>query len=243
MNSRSFYIIIASLVVASILTFAYYALAIPYGWEKGGAEFNWIAFAAIFTTFSCVFMCNYETRWNYPMGILGTFFYSWFFFQTHETTALAIFNMYLVGSLTYGWFRWKSDNNPRPITTMDRGDYCVHGILGVCVFALFMLILIGVSHFRDGMTVNDAFDAISWVDVTLAALSGIAQFAMDNKKLENWMIWIIVDIISIPYFYGIGYYGAAYQYVFLLANACWGQYLWYKSFMLNVAAERQSAVK
>lgn len=216
-----------SIIIAIMLTTLYYSVAFGFGWIK---EVNWVELVAILTSFSCTYMCNWQTRWNYPMGVITTVFYSWLFFQSPETIALAIFNLYLVFSLAYGWFRWRDDNNTRPVSRMTVNDWLIHIMLGVAVFALFIWVCVGVDMYLHEKTLSQAIEALSWIDVSLAAASGVAQFALDNKKLENWVIWLLVDIVSIPYFIHVGLYGAAFQYMFFGANTIWAFSLWLKDY-------------
>jgi nicotinamide mononucleotide transporter len=242
---KNFGLFVLSLVIASIITpFTYWVgyqfgwiaeitpvwntiwnNSISYPWIK---EINQIEFWALWTTYSCVFLCNYQTRWNYLIGFVSTGLYSWLFFET-GTTALAVFNAYMVFSQLYGWIRWRNDDNTRPVSLMTSSDYKLHALLGFAVFAMFIAAYIGIGVFHDGLTIAQAIDTIGPIDLGLATMSGIAQFMLDNKKLENWIVWLIVDIISVPYFWYLGLPLVAFQYLFFIINAGWGFKVWLDS--------------
>ena len=131
--------------------------------------------------------------------------------------ALGIFNLYLVGSLIYGWFRWGSDSNTRPVTKLFGNWLLGYGAFGIALILGYILVL---SIFGG---------AITFIDISLAVFSGIAQLMLDNKKLETWIVWAGVDIVSIPYFLTQGLFLVAFQYVFFLANTVYGYIEWKKT--------------
>lgn len=249
---RSLRIFLFSIIVATVLTpFTYWVgeaigwitpidmallwtapLTYPMGLLPQEAQLRALEFWAVWTSYSCTLMCTFQTRWNYPMGVITTALYS-ILYWNYEAPALALFNLYLVFSLAYGWFRWKSDNDPRPVTRMNAESYWIHGLVGVCITVLFVLLVTNVAYLNNGTDFSTAFYGINPWDLGLAVGSGVAQLMLDNKKLENWVLWIIVDIVSIPYFIYIGLPLVAFQYVFFLANAFWGFVEWKRSMKIG----------
>ena len=104
-----------SIFLALILTAMSYLIGIRMEWIT---ELNWLEIFAVFTSYSCTWLCTKQSRWNYPVGIVTTAAYSVLFLQW-GMLALSIFNLYLVGSLVYGWFRWGHDSNTRPVTNIE----------------------------------------------------------------------------------------------------------------------------
>lgn len=200
-----------SSIIALVATSVSYIISHMMGWSD---SLNWLEVSAVFTSYMCVFMCVHQTRWNYPIGILTTFLYSWLFYQW-EMYAVAIFNLYLVFSLTYGWFRWGPDDKPRPITRV-HGAWWL-GYLGIGV-GIYSLLYIVNTYFQVSMPMTEIF---------IVVLSGVAQFLLDNKKLENWLFWIAVNILSIGFYFNGGLYLVAFQYLFFLGNAFYGLFHWY----------------
>ena len=195
------------------LTSMSYAVGFYLGWI---ATVSLLEVFAVFTSYVCTIMCVHQTRWNYPVGIVTTAAYSILFFSW-SMPALAIFNLYLVGSLIYGWFRWGSDSNTRPVTKIEPKWYLGYGLFGVLVLVMYLLIL------------NIFGVPLNFIDIGLAVFSGIAQLMLDNKKLETWIVWAGVDIVSIPFFWVSGGFLVAFQYVFFLANTIYGYISWKRS--------------
>jgi len=61
-------------------------------------------------------------------------------------------------------------------------------------------------------------------------LSVLAQLGLDRKKLENWSIWIAIDVISIYVYYNAGLYVTTALYGAFLILAMMGLVTWTKAF-------------
>lgn len=209
--------ILESILIAIALTAFSYGVGLMFGWITA---LNWLEVFAVATSYSCTWLCTRQSRWNYPIGIITTAAYSLLFYQW-GLLALSVFNLYLVFSLIYGWFRWGSDENTRPVSTIPLKWYPAYGGIGLVILGLFLLA---------NMLFNPSGIAgLNPIDVGLAVASGVAQIMLDNKKLENWMVWASTNIVSIPFFLTQGLTLVAFQYIFFLANTVIGHIAWRKT--------------
>ena len=206
-----------SLVIAFVLTAVSYIVGLSSGWIDA---IPWLEVFAVFTSYSCTYLCVKQSRLNYPIGIITTAAYSVLFYQW-EMLGLAVFNLYLVLSLTYGWFRWGSDDSTRPVTTVQPIWYVAYSAFGVAILAAFLI----ANHLFNPTGVTE----LNPIDVALAVMSGVAQLMLDNKKIETWMVWTAVNIVSIPFFWSQGLTIVAFQYIFFLGNAVYGWIEWKRS--------------
>ena len=209
--------IIESVVLAIVLTALSYVVGLQAGWIT---EINWLEVFAVFTSYSCTWLCTRQSRWNYPVGVITTAAYSLLFWQWNMP-ALAIFNLYLVGSLAYGWFRWGADTKTRAVTRIPAVWYTAYGLVGLAILALFL--------YANQLFNPTGISELNPIDVGLAVASGVAQLMLDNKKLENWTVWAMINIVSIPFFMHSGLTLVAFQYVFFLANTAIGHVAWRKT--------------
>lgn len=201
--------------IAIVLTALSYIVANALGWASL-SEINWLEAFAVATSYLCTWLCVHQTRWNYPIGIVTTLAYSIFFWQL-GLTALSIFNAYLVVSLAYGYWRWGDDEKTKPVTWTQPIWYLGYVGLAFAIYALLYVI-----HTILGQEIT-ALDAV------VAVLSGVAQFLLDNKKIENWVLWAFINIGSIVLLYQNGAFISMFQYVFFLANTVYGFISWYKT--------------
>lgn len=199
-------------IAGVVLTVGSYGIAVAAGWTTFDA-LSPLEVAAVFTSYICTVMCVYQTRWNYPVGVITTFLYSWLFFRL-QMYAVAMFNLYLVFSLAYGWFRWGPDSETRPVSRIAGPWWLGYLAVGWAIW----LLLAGVNWFF-GVTITN-------VEIAITVLSGVAQFMLDNKKIENWLVWAVVNILSIWFYFQGELYLVALQYVFFLFNTAFGFARW-----------------
>lgn len=213
-----------SAALGLLLTAFSFGLAFSVGWVDA---INWLEFFAVVTMYASAYLAVVEARWNYPVGIVTTFLYSILLFQW-GMPAMGIFSLYMVFSLTYGWFRWGPDgNNTLKITKIkDAKGYLFYVCFGIFI-ALIMAGCFAVMTYI-GYEAN-----LLALDVLVASVSGVAQLMLDNKKIENWWVWKIVNVFSVVLYFTQGLYLAAIQYVFLLANTFYGSYKWKNSVNLE----------
>ena len=96
----------------------------------------------------------------------------------------------------YGWYIWtrKTDNNqvtPISVTSKQIKGY------GILIFIATLFFVYFVYKIFDKWT-----SWVAYVDTITTAIFFVGMWLMAKRKIENWIFWIIGDIISIPlYFY------------------------------------------
>lgn len=203
--------------VATLATLFSYAVCSTFGWIESIASANLLEVFAVWTSYACTYLCVKQDRWNYPIGMISTAAYTVLFYQ-QELYGLAALNVYLTGALIYGWFRWGHNENTRPVTRLKLDK----SLVGYGAFFIVALIATMVTTTLIG-------GQLPILDATIFATSMLAQFLLDNKKLENWAVWVIVNIVSIITFTMAGLPFVVIQYVFFLMNTVYGWHQWKRS--------------
>lgn len=210
--------ILVSLVVAVVATGLSYLIGMGAGWID---SVNLLEAAAVFTSYSCTYLCVKERRINYPIGALSTALYCILFVQAALFSS-AVLNAYLTLLLIYGWYRWRADAVTRPVTRVQ-----------LKMVPLYLLAT--GAFFAGGLTLSVHFGgAVVWTDAAILALTILAQFLLDNKKLENWAVWALVNVFAIYTYFTGGLFIVGVQYIFFLANTVYGWYCWQKSHKANL---------
>lgn len=205
---------LVSVAVAIVCTALSYVVGLHFGWV---AELNWLEIFAVFTSYSCTYLCVVQRRLNYPIGVANVAAYSYLFFLGGLYSSAAL-NVYLIPTLIWGWFRWGKDENTRPVTLVSWKWWPVY--LGVTTLTWYGLVTL--STFM-GATLPMA-------DSAILALSILAQFLLDQKKLETWGFWAIVNVLAIPTYLTAGLPLVAFQYGLFLLNTVYGFIMWWKTF-------------
>lgn len=204
-----------SIAIGLMLTFLSYVVGITCGWINA-SSLNWLEVFAVLTSYSCTYLCVKERRINYPIGVISSAAYAILFMQS-GLFASAVLNAYLVPTLVYGWIRWRKDSQTRPVTHVQ--------IKMIPVYALIALVGYGGA----ALISQKLGGAMAWTDSIILAGTILAQFLLDNKKLETWFIWALVNVFAIYTYMTSGLPLVAFQYVFFLANTVYGYIIWKRS--------------
>ena len=202
-----------SMLVGTVLTSLSYIVGLLAGWVT---SLNPLEVFAVFTSYACTYLCVKERRINYPIGAISTAAYSILFLQSGLLSS-AILNIYLTPTLLYGWFRWRKDADTRPVTHVS--------LRMVPVYVL----VAGLGYAGAALISQALGGAMAWTDAMILAATILAQFLLDNKKLENWAVWAVVNIFAIYTYSVAGLPLVAFQYVFFLLNTVYGFIIWRRS--------------
>jgi nicotinamide mononucleotide transporter len=125
---------------------------------------------------------------SWPIGLISVVAFLAFFFHIKLYADSGLQAFYLVTGL-YGWWHWARggpNKGAALIAVLSNADriLCVLGILvSVCAVSWFL------GHRTDSTT--------PWMDATVSCLSIAAQLLMMRKVLESWIIWIVIDVLSL----------------------------------------------
>jgi nicotinamide mononucleotide transporter len=205
--------IIESIVLGVVLTGLSYGIGFLMGWV---AAVSLLEVFAVFTSYACTYLCVRERRINYPIGAASNAAYALLFYS-FGLMGSAVVTAYLTFSLVYGWFRWKSDDNTKPVSFVEAKWWPVYLVATAIAFAGGF----GLYHLLGAVVV--------WTDLAVMAGSILAQFLLDNKKQENWIVWAVVNVFAIYTYFRTGLFLVGVQYVFFLGNTVYGWVQWNKS--------------
>lgn len=205
-----------SLVIGFVLTGFSYLVGVIAGWIT---EVNWLEAFAVFANFASTWQFVKQRRIAYAFGAIATAAYGVLFLQ-FELYASMILNFYLAFSLIYGYIRWGKDDNPRKISWLIKSPKWIPVYLvvtaGAYVGAVFLIQAFG--------------GALPFFDAAILALTILAQFLLDNKRIETWIIWAAVNVIAIGVYFTAGLTLVGFQYIFFLLNAFYAFYVWFKAY-------------
>lgn len=178
---------------------------------------GWLEFVAVIFGIASVWFARKENIWVYPIGIINVLIYVYLCFHAGLYADMGINAFYFVMSV-YGWYNWaKTDENKKhiPITRLKLKGWLFH----IALIIVFYLIIRWILAEFTNSTVPDA-DAFT----TALFISGMLLMAW--KKLENWLAWIIGDLLVIPLFAYKGLAFTSVQYIVFLILAIMGYIEW-----------------
>jgi nicotinamide mononucleotide transporter len=177
------------------------------------------AVAVIFGIIS-VYLSTRENIWSWPTALINVALFSALFLKSglYSDTGLQV--VYFVLSL-YGWYEWLyggAGHTAIRVTRTSRKTWAVLGGIGVVVWAL-----LGTITSRLPGT------ALPYVDAATTTISLLAQWMMTRKLIENWLIWIAVDVVYVGMFIYKGLYLTSFNYGIYLILAVMGYIAWKRS--------------
>lgn len=199
--------------IGVILTGLSFLVGLQFGWIEA---INWLEAFAVFTSYVCTFLCVVERRANYIVGVITTAAYCYLFFQWGLFASMAI-NAYLVFALAYGWIRWNSDDNTRPVTHLELKWIPAY------------ILATGIGYGGVVLITNALGATLPLADSVILIGTLLAQFLLDNKKIETWGVWAVVNVFAIYTYFTAGLALAGFQFIFFLANTVYGYVMWRKS--------------
>jgi nicotinamide mononucleotide transporter len=157
----------------------------------------------------------------FPTGIINTAIYVYLLWKWTLLGDMLI-NFYYVVMSIYVWYHWtrKKDNVVEyPISRMTFSEKKWSFI----IFLLTILFVVMVYTFFDKFT-----HWTSYVDTVVTGIFFVGMWLMARRKIENWILWIVGDIISIPMYFFKGYSFTSIQYLIFTIIAIYGYLEWKK---------------
>lgn len=179
---------------------------------------EWSALEGIAAAFGVVsvYLSTRQKIWSWPTAIVNVTLYAVVFYQGRLYGQMGLQAVYLVLSI-YGWHQWLHGGEQRTALRVSRASPRLLALLAV--FNVLACLALAVVLRR-----TDA--ALPWLDAALTTTSLVAQWMMTRKILENWILWIILDLIYVPLFFSQGLYATAVLYGAFLVLAVMGFAEW-----------------
>ncbi|SET79438.1 nicotinamide riboside transporter PnuC [Hymenobacter actinosclerus] len=189
----------------------------------GNGPLEWVA---VLTGFACVWLAARESLWNFPVAIVscGLFVVVYTKATLYSDVFLQVVFIVLAA---VGWYQWlyRGRNAAElPVTHTPVREWA-----GCAAFVAAYTLAVGyyLLHHTDATLPHwDAF-------TTAGSLAG--QFLLIRKRLENWFVWIVVDIIFVPILWYKHLYAVSALYALYLALAVYGYVEWRRALRKNAA--------
>lgn len=131
-----------------------------------------------------------QNIFTWPTGILTSALYIVVFFNS-ALYATMVLQFYYVGISVYGWYYWvngKRDDNKSllPVQTANKKLWVKLAAISALLYLIILFILIRFSD-----------SDVPFLDSLTTSLSIVATWMLAKKYVENWLIWIFTDIVSV----------------------------------------------
>ena len=182
---------------------------------------------AVIFGFASVWYSKQNNILVFPTGLITTSIFVYLLFKWQLLGDMMINGYYFIMSL-YGWYIWtrKVDSeHVTPISRMTKKEQFTAVVIFIATL-IFVFIIYQIFDMWKGW--------VAYVDTFTTALFFVGMWLMAKRKIENWIFWIVADIISVPLYFYKGLTFSSLQYLGFTIIAIFGFLAWKKHLNNNI---------
>ena len=149
-------------------------------------SYGWLEIIAVITAVIYVVLAAKTNRWCFLFGLISSAIY------IYIATGLKFYfdsaiNLYYVIMSFYGWFAWAKKKQEKELTVLQMQNKA------------FLITILGgfILTFSLAYIVDNISDAsLPYIDAFTTVFAIIATWMVVKKYIQNWIIWIVVDIVA-----------------------------------------------
>lgn len=194
---------------------------------KNGTTFQMVLeFLAFIFGILSVWYAKNENILVYPTGLIATIITTYLLYVAGYLGDMMINGYFTIMSI-YGWYNWsiKSNNDELFISRTNKKEK----IIGIVLFFVTIFVVFEIYKFFDYKIKKD-----NYIDILASGIFFTGMWFMANKKIENWTLWIIGDIIITPLYAYRGLEILSLQYLIFTIIAIYGYLEWKKILNNNI---------
>jgi len=175
-----------------------------------------LEWAGVVTAFACIVLAAMGHILNWPVSIISSAAYAVLYYR-FKLYGDSFLQLYFLATAVYGWYYWlkREKRHEKPIVQLSASGW----LIAIAAIAILAALL---SVFLDNYTNTD----VPYIDGFCTAMSFVAQILMARKVLQNWVLWIIVDVCYVPLLLYKGLASTAVLYAVLVVLAVLGYVEW-----------------
>jgi nicotinamide mononucleotide transporter len=138
-----------------------------------------------------VWFAKKENIWVYPTGLIATIITAYLLYITGYLGDMMINGYFSIMSI-YGWYQWTKKTNNKKTLYITRTNIN-EKVIGIVLFLVTIFVVFGIYNFFDYEIKKE-----NYIDIFASGIFFTAMWFMALKKIENWTLWILGDIIVVP---------------------------------------------
>jgi len=161
-----------------------------------------------------------ELHWSWPLAIASSILY-FFVFRDSRLYAEASLQLVFAVLAFWGWWQWlRRGDDQAPAVHIQRLGRRGWWASALALALLWPALAWALMHYTDS--------DVPWWDALPTALSLIGQALMGRKLIENWLVWLVVNVISVGLFVYKGLWLTCVLYLIFIAMSALGWREWQK---------------
>ena len=172
--------------------------------------------------FLSVWFSKQNKIWVFPTGMISTSIFVYLLLKWSLLGDMMINGYYFIMSV-YGWYVWTRKIDDTQVTPISKINFKEKKISVAIFFATLLFVFVIYKTF------DKWSDWVAYVDTITTAIFFVGMWLMAKRKIENWIFWIIGDIISVPLYLYKGFTFTSFQYLGFTFIAIFGYLAWKKN--------------
>ena len=177
---------------------------------------------AVIFGFLSVWLSKQNKIWVFPTGMISTLIFVYLLFKWELLGDMLINGYYFIMSI-YGWYIWTRKVDKTHVNQISTTTFKEKKISIVLFIAALLFVFIIYQKF-DKWT-----SWVAYIDTITTAIFFVGMWLMAKRKIENWIFWIIGDLISVPLYLYKGFTFTSFQYFGFTFIAIFGYLAWKKN--------------
>mgnify|MGYP006135125535 FL=1 len=177
---------------------------------------------AVIFGFLSVWFSKQNKIWVFPTGMISTLIFVYLLFKWELLGDMLINGYYFIMSI-YGWYIWTRKVDKTHVNQISTTTFKEKKISIVLFTAALLFVFIIYQKF-DKWT-----SWVAYIDTITTAIFFVGMWLMAKRKIENWIFWIIGDLISVPLYLYKGFTFTSFQYFGFTFIAIFGYLAWKKN--------------
>ena len=177
---------------------------------------------AVIFGFLSVWFSKQNKIWVFPTGMISTLIFVYLLFKWELLGDMLINGYYFIMSI-YGWYIWTRKVDKTHVNQISTTTFKEKKISIVLFTAALLFVFIIYQKF-DKWT-----SWVAYIDTITTAIFFVGMWLMAKRKIENWIFWIVGDLISVPLYLYKGFTFTSFQYFGFTFIAIFGYLAWKKN--------------
>lgn len=181
---------------------------------------------AVFFGFLSVWFSKQNKIWVFPTGMISTSIFVYLLLKWELLGDMMINGYYFIMSV-YGWYIWTRKVDDTNVTQISKTNL-KEKQTAIFIFVATLIFVYLVYNYFDKWT-----SWVAYIDTFTTAIFFVGMWLMAKRKIENWLFWIVGDIISVPLYFYKGFTFTSLQYFGFTFIAIFGYLAWKKILLKN----------
>ncbi len=181
---------------------------------------------AVIFGFLSVWFSKQNKIWVFPTGLISTSIFVYLLLKWGLLGDMMINAYYFIMSL-YGWYIWTRKVDATHVTPISRTTLKEKKTSFIIFLSTLVFVYAVYTYFDKWNNLT------AYIDTVTTAVFFVGMWLMAKRKIENWIYWIIGDIISVPLYFYKGFTFTSLQYLIFTFVAIAGYLAWKKSLDKN----------